>query len=94
MPPIKCDNKTYWTREEKCSLLAEHYASNFDNPLEHSTTTHTRMVDRHVEQYLENYVTGTNPEYATLDEFVFQIKKLRNKNAPEGTKLKTRTYRR
>lgn len=83
IPPLKQDGRTLLTPKEKCNALADQFVYNHTNPLEDYNMTHTRFVNRTVNNFLTNCRQEIVQPDLTNDAEVLQcIRRLRASKAP------------
>lgn len=88
MPPLKSDNQTFITAQEKADLLASQFAENHTNPLSDTNRSHTAFVQRSTNRFLNRSEPDENTiDLAYPDEIRSICKKLKNSKAPGVDKV-------
>lgn len=82
LSPLKVDDQTLITSEEKANALADQFALNYQNPLENNNKSHTNLVNRTVNRFLDH--CPHRPRYKPANTFEVRkiLKKLKNNKAP------------
>lgn len=73
IPPLRHEGKTFISAEEKSNLIADQFASNFDNPLADNNKAHTKRILRSMKQYL-NQPTEDFTTQVSLEELKIELK--------------------
>lgn len=88
IPPLKVDNRTLLTPEEKSNALADQFLMNHDNSLSDSNITHTRYVENKVRRYINNCEPlQTSIELTDVQEVKHVVSRLRRSKAPGLDKM-------
>lgn len=81
IPPLKVNNRTLITAEEKTNVLASEFLTNHSNPLENDSVTHTTFVKNTVSRFINNCSTISTDSTNDI-EIQQTIKHLKRSKAP------------
>lgn len=82
MPPLKLENNTYVTPQEKATALADKFVVAHANPLANTNTAHNRQIETEAENITHQQHNLEDISIPSVKEIASYVKHLKNSKAP------------